>query len=382
MELSNIRVEKKETSKLCIDVMNDNKKTTLWYEVPNEYSECLCVELADAFLVVLILYAMEKNENIIIKNVPVTDTLLFNIKNYLIPTLSKNIDKYHEIDIIADTAHYIFKKNGNGTGISRGIDSFYTINEFTNECPNHMKINYLTFFNIGSHGEYDSKKAYDLFKKRLKNSKDFAEKNGFNFIPVNTNISDFILQEFEETHTFRNLSIAFALQKLFNNYYYSSGININEFKISEKDTAFYDVYIMYLFSTDNIKFISSGVALDRIDKVKKVSTYKPSYENLSVCFKDEYNCGKCEKCIRTIFELYALKELDKYNKVFDVENFYKNINWYETKFFENYFKNNGELEYRITYNVMKKNKVKVKMLNIIKGGCIAFAKKLYHKIVK
>lgn len=383
MRLFNLRIEKNDTSKLCIDVDYKGKISTLWYEVDNKYSKYLCTELADSFLVVLLLFAMKENENIIIEDVPVSEILLFNIKNYLMPTLTKNIKKYKFINIEANTSNLKFTSNThNGSGISRGVDSFCTLKEFTEDCPTDMKIDILTFFNIGAHGEYDSEKAFKLFKKRMISSQKFALENGYSFLDVNTNISDFILLDFEETHTFRNLSIVFALQKLFKNYYYSSGINIEDFCISEKDTAFYDIYIMYLLSNQNIRFFSSGASMTRLDKTRAIATYEPSYNNLSVCFKDDYNCGKCEKCVRTIYEFYSTNNLEKYKNVFNLNEFYSNKNWYERKFWEFYFKNKGKLDYKITYQEMKKNKIHMKKINMIIGLDIAILKKIYHIVVK
>lgn len=383
MKLYNLRIEKDKTSKLCIDVDYNGKSTTLWYEVDNKYSKYLCTELADSFLVVLLPFAMEKNEPIEIIDVAVSDILLFNIKNYLMPSLVKNIKKYNSIDIIAATSNIKFTSNNhNGSGISRGVDSFCTLREFTEDCPKDMKIDFLTFYNIGAHGEYDSEKAYKLFKKRMINSKKFAEENGYNFLAVNTNISDFIVMDFESTHTFRNLSIVFSLQKLFKNYYYSSGVNIEDFKISEKDSASYDIYIMHLLSNQNVKFYSSGASLTRLEKTKSVAKYELSYNNLNVCFKDDYNCGKCEKCIRTMYEFYSANNLEKYKNVFNLDEFYNNRNWYERKFWEFYFKNKGKLDYKITYQEMKKNKLYMKKINMVIGFAIAQLKKIYHIVVR
>lgn len=394
MKLKNIRIEKGTTSRLCMDVEYNQTMTTLWFEVDNKFGKYLCDELADSFLCALLFFAMEHNENIEVVGVPASDILLFNLKNYFIPTISKNIKKYHQIDIICQGSNLQFdSKRYNGTGISRGIDSFYTLDEFTNKCPEDMKIDYLTFFNIGAHGEYDSNKAYPLYEKRMQSSKKFADNYGFKFLNVNTNISDFLLQDFEATHTLRNVSIVFALQKLLKNYYYSSGISIEKFKISEKDPAYYDVYTMYLLSTNNVRFFSSGTALNRLEKTKVVATYKPSYKNLSVCFMDDCNCGKCEKCIRTIFEFYACGNLDKYSEAFDLKYFYDNINWYERKFFEYYFLFDEELFYKSAYNEMKKNNIKMKKINMMKGFCVAMyhkfrhfcgstLKKIYHTIKK
>lgn len=58
MKLYNIRIEKDETSKLCADVMYNDIKSTLWYEVDNKYSKYLCTELADSFLIAILPFAI------------------------------------------------------------------------------------------------------------------------------------------------------------------------------------------------------------------------------------------------------------------------------------------------------------------------------------
>ena len=66
------------------------------------------------------------------------------------------------------------KKNAVGTGVSCGIDSFYTIQNHCNRKEQDYNITHLTFFNAGASGEYGGDKARELYKKRMKFAKDFA----------------------------------------------------------------------------------------------------------------------------------------------------------------------------------------------------------------
>ena len=68
--------------------------------------------------------------------------------------------------------------------------------------------------------------------------------------------------------------------------------------------------------------------MTRMQKLKKVTEYAPSYKYLNVCLKDGDNCGRCEKCVRTMTGLDALGKLDLYHNVFDVNYYKSHKKWY------------------------------------------------------
>lgn len=379
IEIKNIRIEDQDNkSKLCADIKYNGNITTLWYEVEKEYKNFLCVERADAFLVALLLFAMEKGESISIFDTPITSKLYFNIIHYIIPIFSQ-MNKYKKIIINASLDDKkLDNENANGTGISLGVDSFTTLKEYTEKCPENLKINWLTFFNVGSHKENGGEEGRKLFLKRKEISRRFAEENNFKFIDVDSNISEFLQQIFIQTHTFRSVSAVLAIQKLFRNYYYSSGFSIYDFKVNIMQPAQFDIYILNFLSNDNVSFYSTGcVYINRLNKVDYIKDYKLAQENLSVCFMDEVNCGKCEKCVRTLFELYAVGALDNFKKVFNVKKFYENREWYDYVFMRNYFK--GKSDYIDMYKLMKSKKLKIKLKSKIK----AFIRiKIIEKLIK
>lgn len=363
IKINNIRIEK---NKLIATIKYQNKDNDIWYEVDEKYKEFLCIERADAFLVALLPFAMEKKEDIIIENTPVTTKLYYNIINYLMPALYSNIPKYNKINIEAKLDSSKLTNLGwNGTGVSCGVDSSYTIKKMSdNNCPKELKINCLTFFNVGSHRDFGGEEANQLYIERKNYVRKFAEENGFEFLTVDSNISEFAKQVYENVHTFRSTSAVLALQKLFKNYYYSSGHSINEFKISEKSTANYDIYIFYLLN-DNISFYSTGCTETRIEKVKEISEYEPTYRYLNVCVNTLNNCGKCEKCRRTMMELYSIDKLDRYGKVFDLDYFYNNIDEYERYAMKKVFQK--DYTWIEVYETLKKEGKKIKLKNKING---------------
>ncbi len=370
--IRNIRIEQQNNkSRLCADILYKEEENTLWYEVKKEYEKYLCYERADAFLVALLLYAMERQEDIKILDTPVTSKLYFNIINYIIPVLASKGIKYYPINIICNiSSEKIFNEEQNGTGISRGVDSFQTLKKYTQDCPKDMQVKWLTFFNVGSHSDFGGENGRKLFLKRKNISEKFAKENNFNFIDVDSNISEFLGQIFVETHSFRSASAVFAIQKLFKNYYYASGYSVHDFKIQLDRPAKFEIYILSFLSTDSLTFYSSGCESNRLNKVYVIKEYELAQKNLNVCFNDEFNCGKCEKCIRTMFELYANNSLEKFSKVFDVEEFNRSKKWYEYMFMKEFYKQN--IDYIDTYNLMKEKNLKIS--NFIKIKAFLYVK--------
>ncbi len=68
-----------------------------------------------------------------------------------------------------------------------------------------------------------------------------------------------------------------------------------------------------------------------MQKLKIVADYVPSYKYLNVCLKDGNNCGRFEKCVRTMTGLDALGKLDYYREVFDVDYYNSHKTWYMKK---------------------------------------------------
>lgn len=69
-----------------------------------------------------------------------------------------------------------------------------------------------------------------------------------------------------------------------------------------------------LYSSFDMAIAHKDAHLKRIDKLKIVSAWDSGFQNLRVCLanvEDRLNCGKCEKCIRTMTGLVAIDALHK-----------------------------------------------------------------------
>jgi hypothetical protein len=304
----------------------DGNEQEIWYEVDEAYAEYLCYERADAFLLGCLPYAMAFNHNITVDG-DISEKLYYQLTTFFIPAMSKYTNYYKNISITCRLNHDVYNTGiGVGTGFSGGVDSFYTILSNLHNTTLDFNVTHLTFFKVGATGSYGGEEATKRFRKRINVLKSFVEENNLEFVIVDSNISDYMKMSYNFVHTYRSLSAVLALQKLFKIYYYASGLSLKEFSFNEYDSAFYDLLNVYSFSTENVIFYSSGATESRIEKTEFISTYESTYNYLNVCNDHDENCRNCSKCIRTMGGLYALGKLDLYKNVFDIEDFYKNIN--------------------------------------------------------
>jgi hypothetical protein len=69
-----------------------------------------------------------------------------------------------------------------------------------------------------------------------------------------------------------------------------------------------------LWSSEALEFVHDGSEARRVDKAALLATSDAALQALRVCFKNTdgaYNCGRCEKCLRTQVNLLAAGALDR-----------------------------------------------------------------------
>jgi hypothetical protein len=62
-----------------------------------------------------------------------------------------------------------------------------------------------------------------------------------------------------------------------------------------------------LWTTEDVEIVHDGAEAGRMDKVRTLAANDIFLDHLRVCWENkngEYNCGKCEKCLRTMVSLY------------------------------------------------------------------------------
>ncbi len=317
-------IENEKTSRLVCNVTVGEEVREIWFEVEKEYGQYLCADRLDAFVIGLLSWAMRNGEDIICK-APITEMLLYNIKKFLLPSVTENAKKLYCPIISANTIDCIKDGwGGVGTGVSCGIDSFYTILNHLNSKFTHMNLTHLCLNNVGA---YNS--AHDAETVRttaIWRAQKVAEELNLKLLITNSNFAEVFPQNHLLTNTYSSMFAVFCLQKLWRVYYYSSCLDFSQFSLKNNelyDTAYYDLLLLNCFSLPNIKLYSEGAIKTRLEKVRQVSSFPVVKRYLNVCIRKENNCGKCSKCKRTILELDVVGKLKEFNHVFDTEEYYR-----------------------------------------------------------
>ncbi|MCC8112490.1 MAG: hypothetical protein LIP03_00580 [Bacteroidales bacterium] len=326
---------------------------SVFYQVDKKYAEYLCYERADAFVVAVLNFAMRSGHDIK-SEAPIGEYLYYHLNRYLIDALKTYNPTWHRTKLIANIDSSDLPNAGAvGTGISCGVDSCYSLAMENNPDYPHHQLTHLVFNNVGSHGE--GEKARQLFKARQETPKRIAKELGLDIIMGDSNLMDVIKQPHFQTHTYSSMFPVLCLQKLFAVYYYaSSATKYHEFNLvfsEHRCSGAYETLSLPLFSTDKLRIYSQGESKSRLEKMREMVKYEPSYRYLSVCLKSEHNCNVCEKCVRTLLGLYAVGEVDKYNKVFDTNYFHKHLNWYFRQMMNR--KAYGKHDYFELYDILK-----------------------------
>lgn len=325
-------------SRLCAKVIYEGEERELYYEVEKEYEKYFCYERADAFLVGLLHTAMY-NDADIVSEAPISERLLFQIKTYFIPIISDNLDDLHAISVEAPViSSSVESVNAVGTGVSGGVDSFYTLVKYSQASIGEAKLTHIMFNNIVS-ADNKEERIRTLHNQDVIDKRKIAEEMGLKFVELYSNLYMFYRFPgiFNHYFTMPYASAVLALQKLFGIYYFSSSYTLNSFSVDQKKIpsgAPFDLFTLDCVSIKNLKFYSAGMEVTRYNKMKEFVHNEVAQRHLQVCgisqsfgggiVVEKLNCGHCIKCRRAIISLELLGALDKYKNLIDTTLYYKN----------------------------------------------------------
>ena len=323
-----LRIEKIEkidlnlSIKLQATLINKGETETVWFEYPTEYSNYVCDECIDAFVISVLPFAM-RNSLDIISNIPISEKLKYQICNYYIPILAKYQKSFSKIELICPTVSVNYEGKAVGTGISCGVDSYYSVFKHLEVGEQNFKLTHLVTMNVGSFGYKGGESSFNWFMEETKIAKGVAEKLNLPLIVINSNLMEFYGENHAYSGTLRMVGAILGLQKLFSKYYISAGFDISGFDISAEENDDYDFFNLFIGSNESLEFFSTGMEATRFERTNYISDFPVTYDTLTVCLSGVNNCGRCEKCLRTLWSLTAINKLDLYKKSFDIESFKK-----------------------------------------------------------
>lgn len=290
------------------------------------YDGIPCPEVisGDAFVMAALVPAMQRGEDLCIdESVPVSRALLGNLGLY------QEIFRqwYPGLTGVQITAKNVTEdtRAGHGTGcfFSGGVDSLYTVAK-TSEELDHLVLCLGLDISVKEKQRWEKTRALAL---------QFSRNSGLNLISVTTNVKEHLdCKEFDNHGAILvSTGIGMGLGKLFvpASHGYNDLFPCGSHPVSDP-----------LLSNGRTQIVHHGIAF-RTDKTRAILDWPHGLDELRVCnVHSDYNCGKCEKCLRTMtalklfnrtvdslpslrnFDCLDEVRLEKYNQyVFWLENY-------------------------------------------------------------
>ena len=188
-----------------------------------------------------------------------------------------------------------------GAFFSGGVDSTYTLLRNHDRYPpgDARRIKYLLL----GHGLDVSLDDEALFSRVLATARDFADAHGVDLIPVRTNVRALTagIDWGRYAHGPCLAAIGHVLSPLLHTVYIASSYWFTTLKPwgSHPD-------IDGRWSSERLEFVHHGLDATRAEKIRRIANSEVALRTLRVCWRNrdnEFNCGRCEKCVRTMFAL-------------------------------------------------------------------------------
>ena len=376
-----LRVQGEDACLSADIVLDDGVVRPLWVRVEKRFSDFLCFERSDAFVLGLLHYAMKAGQDIE-SECAMTDRLYEQITDQFLPAYSK-INGIREIRIdVPQLPEVQHPQDGDavGTGCSCGVDSMHVY-------ASHPEVTHGCVWNV--HGITNDETDDDrrvAWRNLVSQAKRFTDAVGRELVVADSNYDRGCIPDlaFDGSTTYGNLFFIFAFQKLWKCFYVASGYDIGDFSLTlgvSADPAHYEYLLFPFCSMSHIRVLLDGAAHNRYQKTADLVAYDPSRRFLNVCWRISDN-GKnctcyCPKCMRTLLDLAALDATEEFAGVFDVDYY----NSHQEEFLAEYWrgliqKNPYALEIRATYG-RKKFPLSIRLRAVI-----ILARKILKKLLR
>jgi len=311
------RVQKIDTADFCelralIESASLKEPFVLWYRFPSAMTDFIDPKNGDPFLVVGLLPAMRTGEALEV-SASVSPMLLRSTDT--IQDIYKSWDpSLHRATINCpdrDLSLPVVKPSGVGLYFSLGVDSFYSfLKNIT--CPNDNAATITHLIVVHGFDVYYGKWNSALFTDVLRNAMHVGREFGKALLPVATNLRDFSDQFADWGVLYHGAALAIvglALQNAFKVLLVAATDSYANL-IPRGSHPILDP----LWSTETTRFVQDGCEATRLDKTRFIARFPIVLDTLRVCFMNpntEYNCGRCEKCLRTMIGLHIAGALSR-----------------------------------------------------------------------
>ncbi len=193
---------------------------------------------------------------------------------------------------------------------SGGVDSFYTaLKNTAPEIPARARITHLISVRGLDIRLYDEA----LWMRVRSRLRDAAAQIGCTWVECSTNVRDVVPEELVGWFMYYGAALAgmgLGVQGLWNTVFFPAGLTYAEMYASGSHPL-----LDPLWSTESIRMVNDGAEATRVEKIaSRIAHSEVALEHLRVCWRNpdgRYNCGLCEKCIRTMVSLQIAGVLDR-----------------------------------------------------------------------
>jgi hypothetical protein len=276
----------------------------VYFTFDKKYKKYLQVD-ASPFAAALLLPSMKQGEDLVVEG-KISKKLYEGMQQIMAAFLSWDIGlkpiKIITDGLVADTAN----PKTTATFFSGGVDSFYTYlnhRDDSSDPVTHLLL--VKGFDIDPRNE-------KLWDATLRNVRKIAKAEKVGLIETETNIRPLIdpILPWAYSHGGCLAAIGLSLRKGLKKVYISASGTLDQQEPwgthPETDS---------MWNTEKLSFFHDGIEVSRVDKVARQIAKSPTaLKYLRVCYKNEkdaYNCGMCDKCLRTMVNLYLAGVLDR-----------------------------------------------------------------------
>lgn len=211
-----------------------------------------------------------------------------------------------------------------GMFLSGGIDSLGIVREnrlnFPLEHPRAFKDG-LTL-NTGMSAECflkGWKDQFGIFQERLISFSDIARDANLTLIPVYTNIRYMGLDDDFFEYQFQGAilaAVAHAFSGRLTSVSIAASDSIPGMAVARKENLRpwgSHPLLDQNYSSSNLRILHDGLTLSRLERTELVANWNEALQNVQVCPREwpGKNCGKCDKCVRTMLGLVVLEALER-----------------------------------------------------------------------
>jgi hypothetical protein len=281
----------------------DTETTRIWFR----WRGGMSTTPGDAFLLLGLRFAMRHDQKLVLKGTA-SERLIRHL-DAIQRFLQSSDRKLSRVDVEVEEVkpskpiETQLKRGGkdlkSGVMVTGGLDTFYILQERLAE------INHLVYIR----GFENRSEARPFRFHTFKSVKRSASELNVNLVEVETNLKDFFERNGESDHSLGIAAVSSLLSdRLHILYIPYSNANAILFSTKGQDPGLGD-----LVGNDHFRIIQAGIGVTKEQKIDAVVSNETVMETLRVCWENPnraYNCGRCQRCSRTMSDSDILNFLD------------------------------------------------------------------------